>query len=146
MNGHALHHQRILKAVDEEPELPGPMPKEFLDIMRSNDAVTVTKACRQIVKSTKQGIKERIKAVMTEHDAYHQQEETQRLEGANVRHGEHADVYPAQIDADREIVWSRGEAELRGKCDYCKAEKVLLSHNQHGLWNCFACFVKMEAP
>jgi hypothetical protein len=32
---------------------------------------------------------------MTEHDAYHQEEETQRREGANVRHGEKVTRYPA---------------------------------------------------
>ena len=46
----------------------------------------------------------------------------------------------------REISWSRNEAELRGTCDYCKSERVLLSYNQQGLWNCFACFAKMDTP
>ena len=48
--------------------------------------------------------------------------------------------------AGREIAWSRYEAELRGMCDYCKRERVLLSYNGHGLWNCFACFTNIDSP
>ena len=50
------------------------------------------------------------------------------------------------VEVDRELAWSRACAGLRGQCDYCKADMVLLSRNVHGLWNCFKCFVKMDTP
>lgn len=46
--------------------------------------------------------------------------------------------------SDKELEWLKADAELRGSCDYCKKQRVLLSHNQHGLWNCFDCFIKMN--
>jgi len=53
----------ILKAVDDEPELPGPIPLEFAKIIVEGDSNTLERVLRQVIKSTKQGIRERIKAV-----------------------------------------------------------------------------------
>jgi hypothetical protein len=46
--------------------------------------------------------------------------------------------------SERELRWSRHEAELRGTCDTCKAKNVLLACHPPGVWLCFDCGMKTE--
>jgi len=52
----------ILKAVDDEPELPGNMPDEMWNAI-SGDRDAMTEALRVVVRKTKEGIKKRIAAL-----------------------------------------------------------------------------------
>jgi hypothetical protein len=45
---------------------------------------------------------------------------------------------------ERELNWIKQNASLRGSCDYCRTDKVLLAHNKHGLWECWPCHEKRE--
>ena len=47
-------------------------------------------------------------------------------------------------DQKRELEWMKQNASLRGSCDYCRTDKVLLAHNKHGLWECWKCHNKRE--
>ncbi len=47
-------------------------------------------------------------------------------------------------DEKRELEWLKQTAELRGSCDYCRKDKVLLAYNKHGLWECWTCHEKRE--
>ena len=51
-----------LKAVDDEPELPGEMPDEVWEALRS-DRATMETVLRGIVQTTKQNIRDRIERV-----------------------------------------------------------------------------------
>lgn len=60
--GRAQEKERALRAVDDEPELPGEMP---LGMVASIDAVGLVETMRIVVRSTKAGISERIRATPT---------------------------------------------------------------------------------
>ena len=47
---------------------------------------------------------------------------------------------------DTEMVWYRDKANLRGQFDYCNTQHVLLARNNQGLWNCWKCHKKLDAP
>ena len=49
----------VYKAIDAEPELPGEMPNEVWEALRSDRAMMET-IMRGVVQTTKQGIRERI--------------------------------------------------------------------------------------
>ena len=51
-----------LKAIDDEPELPGEMPDEVWEALRS-DRATMETVLRGIVQTTKQNIRDRIERV-----------------------------------------------------------------------------------
>ena len=51
-----------LKAVDDEPELPGEMPDEVWEALRS-DRVMMETIMRGVVQTAKQGIRDRIERV-----------------------------------------------------------------------------------
>ncbi len=54
----------VLKAIDDEPEMPGEPPQEMVDglmeIMKNKDLGALIEMCRIGVRLTKQGIKERV--------------------------------------------------------------------------------------
>jgi hypothetical protein len=56
----------ILRCVDEEPEFPGPPPRELREALQKalyeKDADLIVECLRIVVRLTKQGIAERIKA------------------------------------------------------------------------------------
>ena len=52
----------VYKAIDDEPELPGEMPDEVWEALRSDRAMMET-VLRGVVQTAKQGIKERIERV-----------------------------------------------------------------------------------
>lgn len=60
---------RVLKAIDDEPELPGEMPGEMLatliQAVQSHDHDLLTETLRIVVRQTKEGIRERYLASVT---------------------------------------------------------------------------------
>ena len=52
----------VYKAIDDEPELPGEMPDEVWEALRS-DRATMETVLRGIVQTTKQNIRDRIERV-----------------------------------------------------------------------------------
>ena len=52
----------VYKAIDDEPELPGEMPDEVWEALRSDRAMMET-VLRGIVQTTKHGIRNRIERV-----------------------------------------------------------------------------------
>jgi len=52
--------QRILKAIDDEPELPGAMPADITVLFKQGNDESIAEMCRVIVRATKKGIRERI--------------------------------------------------------------------------------------
>ena len=57
-----LELNAAIKAVNDEPELPGEMPDEMWDAIR-NDRDAATHAMREVVRLTKSGIIERMAAM-----------------------------------------------------------------------------------
>ena len=59
----------VLKAIDDEPELPGEMPGEMLatliQAVQSHDHDLLTETLRIVVRQTKEGIRERYLASVT---------------------------------------------------------------------------------
>ena len=55
-----LTQKQVLKAIDDEPELPGEIPDQMYQTIVNSDKDTVEVMLRFIVKETKRGIKERI--------------------------------------------------------------------------------------
>lgn len=60
MSDRALDRTMVLEAIDAEPELPGDMPDEMWDLIRS-DRDAATEALRIVVRETKNGIKRRLR-------------------------------------------------------------------------------------
>lgn len=58
-----LERRLVLKAVDDEPEYPGDMPDALWTALLARDRGLVSEAFRLTVKLTKQGIRDRIKAL-----------------------------------------------------------------------------------
>ena len=54
-----LDGAKVIKAIDDEPELPGPMPDEMWDAI-NGDRDAVEEAMRIAVRQTKEGIKKRL--------------------------------------------------------------------------------------
>lgn len=52
---------RTIKAIDDEPELPDSMPDEMWDALKNADRETMTFLLRAVVKTTKDGIRARVK-------------------------------------------------------------------------------------
>ena len=52
----------VYKAIYDEPELPGEMPDEVWEVLRSDRAMMDT-ALRGVVQNAKQGIRDRIERV-----------------------------------------------------------------------------------
>lgn len=51
--------EKVIKAINDEPEYPGDMPDEMWKALK-NDRDAMAKALRLTVQLTKQGIKERL--------------------------------------------------------------------------------------
>lgn len=54
-----LHPNKVMDAIDAEPELPGEMPDEMWEAIK-NDKDAMTELLRITVRATKSGIKNRI--------------------------------------------------------------------------------------
>jgi hypothetical protein len=59
----ALSMADALRAIDEEPELPGEPPKEMMDALRSGDDALMIAALRIAVIQTKDGIRQRLRSL-----------------------------------------------------------------------------------
>lgn len=66
--GEGFTVEEILKAVDDEPELPGDDPYAMQHILMCRDRLTIAEVLRAVVRATKRGIRERIKAVTKRND------------------------------------------------------------------------------
>ena len=62
MNKTKITLSAVYKAIDAEPELPGEMPDEVWEALRSDRAMMET-VLRGIVQTTKQNIRDRIERV-----------------------------------------------------------------------------------
>ncbi len=60
-----LSKERVIKAIDDEPELPGDMPDIIYESVK-NDKDALTELLRITVRETKDGIKKRIASELTE--------------------------------------------------------------------------------
>ena len=54
---------KVIQAVIDEPELPGPMPRDMYSAFKTADEDTMAGMLRIIVRETKKGILERITAL-----------------------------------------------------------------------------------
>lgn len=54
---------QVLKAVDDEEELPGDMPDEMYEALKGADRATFCHMLRIIVQQTKHGIRNRIAGI-----------------------------------------------------------------------------------
>lgn len=68
MTRSAIDSNELLKAVDDEPELPGDMPEAMWLALRvmveQNDREGMIEALRIAVRHTKSGIRDRVKALI----------------------------------------------------------------------------------
>jgi len=60
MAGKWLSKEAVLRAIDEEPVLPGEMPEEMYKVIVTGDKDLVTAAFRIVVEQAKKGIRNRI--------------------------------------------------------------------------------------
>lgn len=55
-----MRHEDYIKAVQDEPELPGPMPESMAATVRGLDTEGIAEWCRILVRETKRGIIQRM--------------------------------------------------------------------------------------
>ena len=81
MSAPAIDRAAVLKAVDDEPELPGEIPPDMWHALQGaaliGDQAFISEALRIAVRQTKQGIRERLEAIW--HQPCERDEEIKKL-------------------------------------------------------------------
>lgn len=60
MDEKTISVEKVLTAIEDEPELPGPIPEDIFQALQHGDRETVAEFCRIVTRLTKAGIRERV--------------------------------------------------------------------------------------